>query len=132
MPYALCEKIIKEATEEKEKAINVLGKLNQSRAVYYQAGCAIHELALRAKEIYLNPKVTLEERRLLLTYIFSNLTLNEGKLSTNYTDAIEFLTNWLIGTNKIFEPLKIGLNKHKTGQLWPVSTVMRGRGDLNP
>ena len=34
MPYALCEKIIKEATEEKEKAINVLGKLNQSRAVY--------------------------------------------------------------------------------------------------
>jgi len=57
-------------------------------------------------------------------YIFSNITLNEGKIKPNYTLAFEFLTNWMPKVNKNFEQAKIGQNKRKTDDLASVYPKM--------
>lgn len=132
MPVELCEKIIKESTKEKEDALNSLNDLSKDRAAYYRAGYSIHELSMHAKEIYESKKATLETKRLLLSQIFSNLGLNEGKISTNYTFGFEFLVKWVPELNNTFELAKTGSFKNKTGSAEPVCTIMRGRGDLNP
>jgi hypothetical protein len=92
-PASLRNKIIKGSAKEKELALNSLKKLGEARIEYYEAGFAIHELALRSKEIYQSKKATTEEKRILLSYIFSNLTQKADRLKPNYTLAFEFLVN---------------------------------------
>lgn len=135
MPPLLCEKLIKESTDEKEEAINSLAKLSESRYAYYQAGISIHELALNAKKIYESEKATTEEKRLLLSDIFSNLFLNEGNIEPKYTPAAEFLAEWMPKLKSNFELVEISNSrgeKEKTGDFSSVCPVVRGRGDLNP
>ena len=132
MPAALCEKVIEDETKEKEKALSSLKKLNKSRFIYYQAGFSIHELAMNAVKIYNSKKATLEEQRLLLSKVFSNLGLNEGEISTNYTFGFEFLAKHMPKLNNTFELAKKAQNSRKTDAEASVCTVVRGQGDLNP
>lgn len=118
------ERKFKEYSEEKENILNKLNKINDTNVQYYEAGYAIHELALKAKEIYQSEKATTEERRLLLSYVFSNLTLNGAKIRGNYTLAFEFLAEWMPKLNKIFEPAKIGQNERKTEAFTSVHPVL--------
>ncbi len=132
MPAELCEKVIKTTTQEKEDAIHSLDKLSKSRTAYYEAGFAIHELACKAQKIYQNERIGVEDRRLLLSNIFANLNLDEGKITPNYTFAFEFLLNWVPKLNSTLELAKTGSFKHKTEVDASVCTVVRGRWDLNP
>ncbi len=100
----LCEKIMAESTDEKERAIYSLKNLSEARTAYYEAGYAIHELALKAKDIYKSPKATTEEKRLLLSYMFSDISLKDRKINANYSLAFEFLAKWMPKLNKILEP----------------------------
>lgn len=102
----LCERIMRDSSNEKGEAVESLQKLGESRTKYYEAGWAIHELARKAKIIYLNPTATVEEKRLLLSYVFSDMTISAAKIRPNYTLAFEFLTEWMPKVNKIFEPTK--------------------------
>ena len=104
MPSELCIKIINESTTEKKDAIEALEKLTDARQAYYEAGYAIHELATHAEAIYRSPKAVTEEQRLLLSYAFSNLTLNASKITPNYTLGFQFLQEWMPMVNKIFKP----------------------------
>ncbi len=128
------ERKFKEYTTEKENILEKLGKLDQSNAQYYAAGFAIHELALKAKDIYQSEKATVEDRRLLLSYVFSNLTLNTDKISANYTLAFEFLAEWMPKLNSTFEPGKNEANKGKTPALADVhpSWLRRQGSNLGP
>jgi site-specific DNA recombinase len=113
MPASLCEKMINESTKEKEDALEALGKLSKSRTAYYEAGYALHELAIRSVPIYNSTRAAQDEKRLLLSNIFSNLTLNSDRISPNYTLAFEFLTEWVPKLNIIFEPAESGSVKGK-------------------
>lgn len=113
MPATLCEKMIAESYDEKELAIEALGKLSKGRRAYYEAGYAIHELARHAVRIYKSPNAKEEQRRLLLSYIFSNMSLKGDEISPNYTFGFEFLTEWVPKLNSIFEPTKNGSTKRK-------------------
>ncbi len=127
MPAPLCEKVIKDSTKEKEDAIQGLGKLSQSRTAYYEAGYAIHELALKAIDIYNSPKAETEDKRLLLSYVFSNLELNADKISPNYTLAFEFLQEWMPTLNRTFELKELRSNKAKSDVfVAPCPTLLRG------
>ena len=132
MPIALCEKLIKESNKEKEESIDSLAKLSESRAAYYKAGYSIHELAMQTAKIYNSEKATSKEKRLLLSYIFSNFSLNEGIIRVEYTPAFEFLIKWMPRLKSTFEPSKMPLFKTKTDDFSSVCPVVRGRGDLNP
>ena len=97
---------LKEYSDEKDQATDSLKKINEGNTQYYQTGFAIHELALKAKEIYQSPKATTEDKRLLLSKIFSNLSLSTEGIRPNYTLAFEFLSKWVPVLNSTFEPVK--------------------------
>ncbi len=99
-------KKFKEYTEEKESIIDRLSKLNNANTKYFEAGYSIHLLASKAQEIYSSEKATIDDKRLLLSYIFSNIPANADKISPNYTLAFEFLVEWMPRVNEIFEPKK--------------------------
>ena len=92
-----------EYTKDKEGAMEALKKSQESNTKYYEVGFAIHELASKAAEIYRSPKATVEDKRLLLSKVFSNISLEPNSLATQYTAAFEFLANWMPKVNSSFE-----------------------------
>lgn len=132
MPATLCEKIMNEAMREKEESLEELKKLSKSRTIYYEAGFAIHELALKAREIYESPKAKTEDKRLLLSYSFSNLALNADRISPNYTLAFEFMAEWMPKLNKTFELLESGSTKGKRDAFTSHCPTLLRERDSNP
>jgi site-specific DNA recombinase len=105
------EKKFKEYTVMKELALQALSELEEGSTKYYQAGYAIHELAAHAADIYKSPKATVEQKRLLLSKIFSNLELEPDNIRPNYTLAFQFLLEWMPKLNDTFEPVNGGLTE---------------------
>jgi len=114
MPADVCDKAMKDATQEKEDALDTLKILSGERTAYYEAGYAIHELALKAKDIYLSKRASIEDKRLLLSHAFQGHTLSDNRLNPNYTLAFEFLAKWMPKINKYnFEQHANGMNKRQ-------------------
>ena len=131
MPADLCLKIIGESTEEKKDAIAALEKLTDARQAYYEAGYAIHELAMHAEAIYHSPKAVVEEQRLLLSYAFLNMTLNTHKITPNYTLGFQFLQEWMPMVNNIFKPAENAAMASTFEPSEEEKSSLRGRPDLN-
>src|SRR3989338_2182235 len=102
-----------EFAQEKEGLIEALGKLNSDNTEYYKVGISVHELALHSCDIYLSHKATTEERRLLLAYAFSNISVLRGVVKPEYTKAFGFLAEWMPRVNETLELAKDGLNKEQ-------------------
>ncbi|MFZ2038849.1 MAG: recombinase family protein [Minisyncoccia bacterium] len=116
-----------EYTKDKEDGIELLKKLNEGNTKYYEIGFAIHELASKAEEIYKSPRCSIEDKRLLLSKIFSNMSLNTDEISADYTLAFQFLTNWVPVLNDTFEPEKNVANKRqKSTFVLSHPTLLRG------
>ncbi len=117
----------KEYTQNKEDAISELKKIDEGNTKYYQAGLAIHELAFRSAEIYKSEKATIEDKRLLLSKIFSNLSLKSDDIEHSYTMAFEFLAQWVPVLNETFEPLKnVGVKGQKSTFVLSHPSLLRG------
>ncbi len=106
MPADLCKKVMDGSTQEKEDALSSLKSLAETRTAYYEAGFAIHELAMKAKDIYSSKKASNEDKRLLLSYVFENNILQDGKITPNYTLAFDFLSEWMPKVNPVFAQTK--------------------------
>jgi hypothetical protein len=117
IPPEFYSKKFAEYTKEKEDGLELLKKLQEGNTKYYEAGYAIHELASKASEIYKSPKATTEDKRLLLSKVFSNLSLNTNEIKPNYSFAFEFLTRWIPIVNNTFEPINNGSTKRQKEQL---------------
>lgn len=127
MPSELCEKIIKESMEEKEGALKQLKNIAKERTKYYMTGIAIHNLASNASKIYQSPETTIEEKRLLLSHIFSNLTLKDRKIEVKYTLAFEFLAEWAPKLNATFEPREnLSIKGKRDAFTSPCPVLLRG------
>jgi site-specific DNA recombinase len=125
------EKKFKEYTKAKEAGLEALEKLNEGNTQYYLAGYAIHELASRATDIYKSSKATVEEKRLLLSKIFSNLSLEADDIRPNYTLAFEFLQEWMPKLNESFEHQKTLSPYGQKGSLGTeLNTMLRGLDDV--
>jgi DNA invertase Pin-like site-specific DNA recombinase len=93
----LSEKITQERWEGKQKTIveeqaeiqKQITRLKEEETRYFELYINILDLARRAREIY--EKRTPEERRLLLTHIFSNLFLRDKKASVLLKKSLERL-----------------------------------------
>ena len=90
-----------DSTQEKNSALHELEKLRDSRTAYYEAGLAIHELALEAYKIYQSKKATTEDKRLLLSHMFTGHTMREAVIQPNYSFAFEFLSEWMPKVNAV-------------------------------
>lgn len=97
------QKKFAEYSTQKEIILKETKRLNEDKTKYYEAGFKVHELALKAKEIYKSIKATDEDRRLLLSYAFTSIDLNDKTMNPKYTLAFEFLANWMPKVNLIYE-----------------------------
>ncbi|AKM78519.1 MAG: Resolvase [Candidatus Wolfebacteria bacterium GW2011_GWC2_46_275] len=121
---AFYERKAAEFTEQKETLVQQLANLNKSQDEYYEAGYAIHELALKSRSIYSSPHATTEEKRLLLSYIFSNITIKDGEIKPEYTSAFEFMSKWMPIVNNTFELENVGINTNEKGTFVPSRTIL--------
>jgi len=72
----------KEITDEQAEALNQLGRLKSEEAKYFEIWLNIIDLARHAREIY--EKRNPEERRMLLSHLFSMLKLKDSKVEKTY------------------------------------------------
>lgn len=88
---------------ESEDIQSTLKRLRSDNVEHYESGFAIHELALQAHKIYRNEKATVDERRLLLAYAFSNVTVLRGEITVSFTKAFDFMAEWVPPVNQALE-----------------------------
>lgn len=102
---------------------------NNANAKYYEFGPNVLELARRSGEIFSNPNRTIEQRRNLLSQLFSNLTLNGEKLEVNYDKAfaklLEYVPEWNEAVKK-FELDKNSVDKTQNTQELPECSTWLG------
>ena len=104
-----------ELTNRKEEILREIHSNSNAQTQYFELGVNVFDLAQRAREIYLN-REKVEDKRMLLNLIFSNIALNEGNLSITYSKAFEILAERVPMLNKSFEP------QIQTSEI-PVSTL---------
>ena len=120
------ERKFEEYSIEVKSLEDALIKLNDHTDEYIQLGAVIHELAFKAKAIYV--KATLEEKRLLFSELFTNFIQNEYEIKPNYTLAADYLANWIPKLNENYEPPKSPSIKEKTPLLGDVVSFGSGGG----
>lgn len=125
VPVEFCERKIAELTADEEALEDTLIKTSDKSDEYQQLGIAIHELAYKSKEIY--EKATVDEKRLLMSQLFTNILQNRLEIKPKYTEAAEFLNEWIPKLNEDYELQQTRSGKRKTGIFQPVSPVwLRG------
>ncbi len=116
----LDEKITRERWEQKQKEITTeqaaileqIARIKSEETKYFELWLNIIDLARRAREIY--ERRSPEERRMLLSYIFSNLTLKGKNVAYILNEPVEKIAQRVqqkIDAQKEFEPQKIGSTK---------------------
>lgn len=93
----LDERISSEFWEQKHKELNTereaireqLEKMQTEEAKYFEIWLHIIDLAHRAREIY--ERRSPEEKRMLLRYLFSNLTLSDEDVAYTFTPAMDIV-----------------------------------------
>lgn len=97
------KKRFSELTDRKEEILREMQSNSNAQTKYFELGINVFDLAQRARDIYIKRDI-IEDKRLLLNLIFSNITLNEGKLSVKYSRAFEILAERVPILNNSFEP----------------------------
>lgn len=114
-------------SQEKEGVVNALKRLDTANTRYYELGASVIDLAHRARAIYSNEKTSQEDRRVLLSIVFSNLKLNGQKLEVSYSKAFGILSDFSPIWNKSSEPANVGSNTAQMGDLDTQKlTLLRG------
>ena len=93
-----------EYSAEEQTLKETLGQLNESPDQESELGIAIHQLGYHALDIY--EKASSDEKRVLLSQIFSNLLQDTYEIRPNYTLAGKYLTDWTGRLNQDYEPHK--------------------------
>ncbi len=122
----------KEITDEQSSLLERIAKVKSEEAKYFEIWLNIIDLARRASEIY--AKRTPEEKRLLLTHIFSNLTLKDKKVSHSLKKPFEVLAKRVqerIDQQKIFEQQKTLTTQGRKGDLQPDTNALLPRQGSN-
>lgn len=101
-------------TTEQKQFTDELNKLDQDKSKHYLAGVKLFDLICDAKKIYYSSKATDNDRRLLLSYLFSNFAISDGTLAIKYSPATEFLLEWVPSQFNTFEPINLCEDKTKT------------------
>ncbi|MCB9805591.1 recombinase zinc beta ribbon domain-containing protein [Candidatus Nomurabacteria bacterium] len=122
----------KEIVGEQEEIQNQIKKMKTEEAKYFEIWLNILDLARRAREIY--EKRSPEEKRLLLNYIFSNLTLKDKKVIYSLTKPVEVLAKRVqekLDAEKSFELKKTFVKQRRNKDLVGVSTALLHGQDSN-
>ena len=125
-------KRFKEYRKQSKDIQKQLGTMENNINHYYEVGVEIHDLAYKAKRLYLSDKATPDYKRTLINKIFASLQLKDKKLITEYKPAYQFLSEWMPKLNATSELLKQTEEYKKTGAFAPAHPLMLGDRDSNP
>ncbi|MCK5211631.1 recombinase zinc beta ribbon domain-containing protein [Candidatus Parcubacteria bacterium] len=125
------KKRFKEYARQKEDILDQLNKMENNIKNYYEVGVEIHDLAYKARELYMSEKATADDKRTLVNKIFASLKLKDKKLIAKYTPAYQFLSEWMPKLNVTSELLKQGEEYRKTGAFAPACPVLLPGSDSN-
>ena len=104
-------------------------------------GVTVLQVAKQAWKIYINRNKTemVDDKKLLLSLIFSNTTLNGKKVEVSFHKAFKIIFDRVgelmgekIDQNKIFEHLNKPVNKEKSRAFGSAHPIWLGRRDSNP
>ncbi|MCC6934696.1 MAG: recombinase family protein [Candidatus Yanofskybacteria bacterium] len=93
-----------EYTAEEGNFETSLAQVSDKSDEYQQLGVVVHELAYKAKQIY--EVADVDEKRLLMSQIFTNLVKDGDEIKPNFTLAAKYLADWMPGLNEDYEPEK--------------------------
>ena len=123
VPVEYCDRKLAELTKEETTIEEALVTVSDKSDEFHQLSIAVHELAYKTREIY--DKATVDEKQLLFSQIFTNLTQNELKIKETYTNAAQLLADWMPRLNKDYELLKAQALPGQMGDLVSTSTELR-------
>ncbi len=103
-----------------------------SSAPDFKNGITLHRIAIEAQDLICDTNKKPEDKRIMLSQIFSDFELKGDKIRPKYTLGGEFLAKWMPRVNSSFGLAKFGEDYEKTGLLQPVSSSMLGGRDSNP
>lgn len=112
VPAEFCERRLAELTKDEESFESALIQQGDKSDTLHQLSIAVHELAYRSKEIY--EKANIDEKRMLMSQLFTNLVQNRLEIKPKYTEAAEILVNWVPRLNQSYELQNSQLIKGKT------------------
>lgn len=127
------EKRQTEINKEQQGIQEQISKIKNIETRYFEIWLNILDLAFRAEEIY--KKRTPEERRTLLSHIFSNITLKDEKVLSLLKRPVEVLAQRVqqkIDSQNNFEPRKSTAKKGKSDTFVPDCPVLCPGRDSNP
>ncbi len=99
-----CERKISECKIEEEVLESALVKVTSQSDEYQDLRLMIHELAFKSKEIY--QKATVDEKKILMSQLFTNFTQDGYEVRPNYNLACEYLLEWTPKLNESYEQQK--------------------------
>ncbi len=107
-----------------------IATLKSDEAKYFEIWLNILDLARRAREIYTSPKRTPDQKRQLLSLIFSNLTLKDKNVSYTLVEPVAVLSKRLherLAAQKSFELRNTRVKQGQKGSTRPKnSSLLRG------
>ncbi|HWC58005.1 MAG TPA: recombinase family protein [Candidatus Paceibacterota bacterium] len=117
---------------EQEEIMDSLNKHQNANLKYYEMGVTVLEVAQQAWKIYQNrtaPEM-IDDKRLLLSLIFSNATIDGKNIDVSYHKAFKIIFDRVhealgekLPENKTFEPPKKPVNKGKTPAFADVNPI---------
>ena len=119
---------LKKYNEFNVEKIDLEKKLQQiilgNKTADYSDGIKLHRLAIKAPDLITDDETDIESKRLALSELFSDFSLEGDKIRVKYTLGGEFLAKWMPRVNSSFGPIKFCEEYEKTGLLQPVSSSM--------
>lgn len=101
VPLEFCQKRIAECKTEEETLESALDRVVNQSDEYQELSLIIHDLAFKAKEIY--QRATTDDRKLLLSQLFTNFIQNGYEIKPNYNSACNYLLEWIPKLNEVYE-----------------------------
>lgn len=106
--------------KEQEEIMDSLNRHKNANLKYFEMGIAVLDVAKSARDIYLSPNRTVDDKRTLLSFLFSNPTINNGNITISYRKPFDIVHNRLQELMTLektekrkFEPPKKPVNKGK-------------------
>jgi DNA invertase Pin-like site-specific DNA recombinase len=116
---------------EKEGLTAALSNAADSYAPYYRAAYKAHELAQKAWDIYASPFASVEERRDLLSCIFSNMQLKDRNIKVEFTLGFQFMAMNNNNLRGSLEPDNSGGIERQSGDFSPPCPELLRSQDSN-
>lgn len=116
-----------EITSEQTDIRAQMERVKSEEAQYFEIWLNILDLARRAREIYLSPKRTPDQKRKLMSLIFSNLSLKDKKVSYTLVEPVVVLSKRLherLEAQKSFELRNTRMKQGRKGSTRPKTNAL--------